>query len=128
MIIQNAICVNGEYLVSEHRHDYKSKIIKVKNKEYMFMVDGGLDYFKGAEPNVKESTLKRLGITYENLRLTADDDLNKIFDKYLVKIENGLYKHLRDFQLRDFEKIRKLPISMIFPSIYNIMLGKIIRV
>lgn len=127
MIIQNAICVNGEYLVSENRHDYKSKIIKKGKKEYMFMVDGGLDYFKGAQPPVKDSTLKRLGIKYENLRLTDTDDLNKIFDNYLVKIENGIYKHLKDFQFDDFEKVKELKLKEVFPSIYNIMIGKIVR-
>jgi len=85
MILQNAIQINGEILQSFSRHDYKEKIVKGKNKKkYLFMVDGGYDYFHGACPNIKESTMKRYGLDYKNLRLMLSDDIDKIMDRFIA--------------------------------------------
>lgn len=85
MILQNAIQINGEILQSFSRHDYKEKIVKGKNKKkYLFMVDGGYDYFHGACPNIKESTMKRYGLDYKNLRLTIHEEINEIMDKFIA--------------------------------------------
>lgn len=45
-IIQQAISVDNEILISIHVHDYQSKIVK----EHEFMIDGGLEYYRYGFP------------------------------------------------------------------------------
>lgn len=102
MIIQNAIQVNDEFLVSEHVHDYKHKIIKVgKKKEYYFMVDGGTDYLKGSVVEVSDSTLKRHKIKYQDLRLTTENSLDVIINHLLVMVDKNTkeWMFLKDLSL-----------------------------
>ena len=88
-IVQNAIQVNGKYLISKHVHDCQQWEIKGKNgKLYYFMVDGGREYFRFSQPNLKSTTRKRYGILYENLRLTNDNTYEEILDKFLVFVVN----------------------------------------
>ena len=88
-IIQNAIQVNGKYLISKHVHDCQQWEIKGKNgKLYYFMVDGGREYFRFSQPNLKSTTRKRYGIKYKNLMLTNDNHYEEILDKFLVFVVN----------------------------------------
>lgn len=86
MILQNAIKINDVVLYSKDRHDYKSYTYKHRNKEYLFMVDGGFDYFKGAMPMLKESTMKKYGMNYLNLCLTTFHTFDEIRNKLLIPV------------------------------------------
>jgi len=88
-IIQNAIQVNDKYLISTHVHDFQQEEVQGKNKKiYYFMVDGGREYFRYSQPDVKSSTLKRQGIIFEDLRLTNNNTYEEILDKFLVFVIN----------------------------------------
>jgi hypothetical protein len=55
-IIRNAIiCPDGVLLESKHRHDYQGHFCDLTNE--FFMVDGGLDYFRGSINKVKPEYL-----------------------------------------------------------------------
>lgn len=86
MILQNAIKINDVVLYSKNRHDYNSYIYKHRNKEYLFMIDGGFDYFKGAMPMLKESTMKKYGMNYLNLCLTTLHTFDEIRNKLLIPV------------------------------------------
>jgi len=72
VIKQNAIRTpDGTFLNSSHRHDYQTHTDTVSGEKYM--VDGGLDYYRGTFNNVKP----------ESFHLNGDEPFEILRDKFL---------------------------------------------